>query len=96
MVRLVAVKALAPYRIWLKYDNGVEGVVDVSEYAGKGVFALWNDPAAFHDVHLGSSGEVIWGDSVDLCPDALYVKLTGQRPEDLFPKLRELAEHARD
>ncbi|MBM4084541.1 MAG: DUF2442 domain-containing protein, partial [Planctomycetes bacterium] len=28
--------------------------------------------------------------------DALYLKITGKKPEDIFPKLRELVQHARD
>lgn len=35
-----------------------------------------------------------WGDQVDLCPDALYLKVTGKRPEDLFAVLRQEPIHA--
>jgi hypothetical protein len=55
---------------------------------GKGVFACWNDPAVFAQVRVGSSGELVWADQVDLCPDTLYLKVTGKKPEELFPALR--------
>jgi hypothetical protein len=55
---------------------------------GKGVFALWNDYGEFCKVQIGSSGELVWGDQLDLCPDALYMKITGERPEETFPGLR--------
>lgn len=96
MRRVVAVKALPDYRVWLKYDNGVEGTVDLSDLGGKGVFILWDDPVTFNAVRVGASGDVVWGDEVELCPDALYLRLTDQQPEDPFPRLRELAEYARD
>jgi len=28
------------------------------------------------------------GEDIDLCPDALYLRLTGKTPEDLFPALK--------
>jgi len=92
MPRLVEVKTLPHYRLWLRYDDGVEGVVDLSPLVGKGVFALWEDEARFAEVHLGDGGELVWSDEVDLCADALYLKLTGKRPEDIFPALKTMAE----
>lgn len=90
----VAVKALDGYRLWVRFSDGVEGVVDLSEYAGKGVFALWSDYQAFAEVHIGPSGEIAWGDQVDMCADAIYLKITGKKPEELFPKLQEMVEYA--
>ena len=68
--------------------------MDLSEAVGKGVFALWRDPLVFKQVRIGSSGELVWGEQVDLCPDALYIKVTGKKPEDIFPALRGQPTHA--
>jgi hypothetical protein len=95
MPRPVEVKPLKNYRIWIKYSDGVEGVIDLSDLAGKGVFTVWQDYREFQKVHIGPSGEIAWSEEIDLCPDAIYMKITGKRPEELFPKLRELAtQHA--
>ena len=88
MARPVEVKALANYRIWLRYDDGAEGEVDLSDLAGRGVFKAWNDIAYFGAVRVGSHGAIEWGSDLDLCPDALYMRLTGKSPEDVFPTLR--------
>jgi hypothetical protein len=88
------VKPLERYRLWLKYSDGVEGTVDLSYLAGQGVFAVWDDYAEFQKVHIGPSGEIAWNDQVDLCPDAVYLKLTGKQPRDIFPKLQEMMQHA--
>lgn len=85
------VRPLDNYRIWVKYSDGVEGIADLSHLAGKGVFALWNDYRQFRAVHIGPGGELAWSDLIDLCPDAIYLKITGKRPEDLFPALQGLA-----
>ena len=93
--RPIEVKPLEGYRLWIKYSDGVEGVVDLRDLVGKGVFALWNDYREFQKVYIGPGGEIAWGEEIDLCPDALYLRITGKKPEELFPKLRELVvQHA--
>ena len=92
--QLLEVKPLAAYRLWLRYSDGCEGIVDLSDLVGKGVFALWNDPDEFAQVRIGPSGELAWRDEIDICPDAMYLRLTGKAPEELFPKLAELTQHA--
>ena len=92
----VQVKPLDNYRLWIAYSDGVEGIVDLSPLVGKGVFALWNDYHAFCQVRIGPGGELTWGDEIDMCPDALYLKITGKTPEEIFPALRELTQYARN
>lgn len=94
MRRITKVKVLPRYRVELEFDDGVSGTVDLSDAVGKGVFAVWRDPLVFEQVRIGSSGELVWGEQVDLCPDALYLKITGKKPEDIFPALRNLPTHA--
>ena len=89
MRQITHVEALQAYRLALTFDDGTAGTVDLSSLVGKGVFACWNDQRAFAQVRIGSSGELLWGDQVDLCPDALYLKVTGRQPEEVFPTLRQ-------
>ena len=81
----VEVRALEPYRIWLRYDDGVEGEVDLSHLAGDGVFVAWLDHSFFAGVHLGPASSIAWSERIDLCGDALYMKITGMTPEEMFP-----------
>jgi hypothetical protein len=94
MRRVQNVKVLGDYRLELAFDDGARGIVDLSDLVGKGVFALWRDRAAFARVRIGTSGELVWDDQVDLCPDALYLKATGKRLEDVYPALRREPSHA--
>ena len=88
MFKPTAVKPLPGYKLHISYTDGVEGDVDLSHLAGHGVFALWNQPNAFENVSIGPSGEIRWSDQVDLCPDALYLEITGKSPEEVFPSLK--------
>ena len=88
MKKISEVKVLQGYRLELVFDDGARGGVDLSGLVGKGVFAIWRDRRIFEQVQIGSFGELVGGDQIELCPDALYLKATGKKPEDVFPALR--------
>lgn len=78
MARPEEVRALEGYCLWLRYSDGVEGEVDLSHLAGRGVFKAWKDRAFFESVRIDEAGAISWGEGIELCPDALYLKLTGK------------------
>lgn len=94
MFKIVAIKALPEYKLWLEYADGTKGEVDVSHLVGQGVFKKWLIPGEFEKVSIGSMGELVWGNDIDLCPDSLYLRLTGKSPEDIFPALQRESIHA--
>lgn len=94
MFRPVHVEALPGFRLRVRYSDGVEGEVDLSGLAGKGVFSLWNEPGAFERVYIGSSGQIAWSEEIDICPDATYLQITGKAPEEVFENLAVRAAHA--
>jgi len=96
MVKIAKFKVLPDYKLELVFDDGVCGVVDLSELVGEGVFSSWHDLHFFEQVRIGSFGELVWGDKIDLCPDSLYLTATGKKPEDLFPSLRRERAYALD
>ena len=87
-MRPTEVKPQAGYRLWLRYQDGAEGTVDLSDLAGRGVFEGWNDANVFQAVRVGESGALEWPGGIDLCGDALYMRLTGKAPDEVFPSLR--------
>ena len=95
MVKPISVRALPNYRIEVEFSDGTKGPVDLSELVGKGVFEAWKDEKFFAQVHLGPGRQIRWNDEIELCPDAIFLKLTGKTPEDLFPNLRREPNYAR-
>lgn len=93
-MNLIEVAPREKFRLFLMYDDGVSGVVDLAFLAGRGVFSKWLEPGVFEAVTLGEAGNPAWPGGVDLCPDALYMMLTGKRPEEVFPSLNNLPAHA--
>ena len=78
LYRIVDAKALPSYRLWVRFEDGVEGEVDVSDLVGKGVFKAWQDPEFFNQVYIDEeAGTVAWPGDLDLAPDALYRDVSG-------------------
>jgi hypothetical protein len=94
MLKPIEVKALKDYRLYVRFSDGISGEVDLSEFAGKGVFKLWNDYGKFEAVAIGSSGEIVWNEEVDMDSVNMYLKITGKKIEEVFPKLGEMIQHA--
>jgi len=94
MHTITKVTVLEHYKLELIFDDGESGIVDLSPHVGQGVFAAWNDPDVFRSVRIGASGELVWGEDIDFCADALYLEVTGKRPEDIFPALKREDAHA--
>lgn len=93
-MKLIEIAPKEAFRLYLKYEDGTCGVVDLSDYAGRGVFASWLEPGAFDKVRLADGGHPEWPGGIDLCPDALYMQLTEKTPEEVFSSLKHLSAHA--
>ncbi len=94
LIRPTKVEARGGHRLWLRYADDTAGEVDLSHLVGRGVFKVWDTPGCFEAVRIAPSGGIAWGDDVELCPDALYIRLTGQALADVVPAAGFLFERA--
>ena len=94
MIRPIEAVAREGFRLWLRYDDGASGEVDLSHLAERGVFAAWSDRAFFERAHITPHRSIAWSDEIELCPDALYLRLTGKTVEELMPAARGLPANA--
>ena len=85
----VEVKPLPGYRIWIKYEDGESGEIDLSHLAGKGVFKAWDDPGHFENVHISPHRTIAWDENIDMCADFAYMELTGETLEEVMPGMAQ-------
>ncbi|OGA39141.1 MAG: hypothetical protein A3G28_01375 [Betaproteobacteria bacterium RIFCSPLOWO2_12_FULL_68_19] len=78
MHKIVKVEALEGYRLRVIFDDGVAGIVDLSERLFGPVFEPLKDPAYFRQVGIDEFGAVCWPNGADLAPDALHARLRNQ------------------
>ena len=88
MKKAVQAIPLDGFRLWLKYADGIEGVLDLNGLAGRGVFEAWSARDVFEAVTVNESGAIIWPGEIDLCSGALYLRLTARPAEEIFPRLQ--------
>lgn len=76
---IVEARPLEDYKLYLRFEDGVEGVVDIGQHLKfEGVFEPLRDPTYFRQVRVDpESGTVCWPNGADLDPDVLYSRLTG-------------------
>ena len=87
MIQPIEVEPRDGFRIWLRYSDGTAGEVDLSDVAGRGVFETWNEPGFFDRVHISPHRSIAWNDDIELCPDALYMEITGKSLSELPPSM---------
>lgn len=78
--RIVEVKPLGEYRIFLRFSDGTTGELDLREdIVGQGgIFEPLEQRDFFAQVRVSRSGGTIeWPNEVDFCPDVLYSRVTG-------------------
>ncbi|MDO8683801.1 MAG: DUF2442 domain-containing protein [Armatimonadota bacterium] len=79
MQKIIYVTALADYRIKIRFEDGLEGTVDLSDMVGKGVFASWTDPQNFAKVSIDpTTHTVAWPGGIDLCANSLHEEIVQQ------------------
>ena len=85
--RIEMVEARPGYRLWIQFTDGVEGEVSLKHLVGKGVFRAWEDFDLFSKATIDPvSGTVTWPGGIDLAPDALYARITGESAPAITPQ----------
>jgi hypothetical protein len=79
MTQIVEAHAVGPYRLQLRFSDGVEGVIDVAKLVPfDGVFEPLRDQGYFAQVKVHPElMTVCWPNGADLDPDVLYSVVTG-------------------
>lgn len=76
MHRVTACKAEEDYKLYIKFDDGLEGSVFLGNLIEVGAFKLWRDVREFEKVSVDpESGTVTWEGGIQLDSEILYQDL---------------------
>ena len=95
-LRPVEVEARDGYSLWVRFEDGVEGEIDLAPQAGRGVFKVWDEPGVFESVSIMPYRAIRWTEDAELCADAVYLELIGKEPEEIMPGLLADADDTED
>jgi hypothetical protein len=77
--------ALDGYKLALTFNDGVSGVVDLSDLKGKGVFEYWNDENNFKKFEIVWNA-LTWNEDIDMDGDSFYLQIINK---DFFEYARD-------
>lgn len=65
-------KPLPDYRLWLKFDDGTEGIADLSPELWGEMFEPLKDPALFATARVDATLKTVtWANGADFAPEFL-------------------------
>ena len=73
MVKIIELDVLESYRLHLVFDDGVEKMIDGSQFIGNNPFTKpLSNPEYFRQVKIYENGRgIYWPNAYDICPDNL-------------------------
>jgi hypothetical protein len=72
----IEVYPVKPYKIWIKYEDGLQGEIDLSHLKNRGIFSDWDKESLFEKVHINYENySIAWNDDIELCTNSLYLRI---------------------
>jgi hypothetical protein len=75
IAKVEEVEALDDHKLKIEFDDGISGVVNVSDRLHGPVFEPLKDPEYFSRVEVDEYGAICWPNEADLAPGALYEEI---------------------
>jgi len=76
LVDVVAVRHVRDYVVWLEFEDGTEGEVDLRNSLRGPVFEPLRDVDYFKQVRVDPElGTIVWPNGADIAPETLYARL---------------------
>ena len=76
LLDVVAVRHVRDYVVWLRFEDGTEGEVDLRTSLRGPVFEPLQDVEYFKQVRVDPElGTIVWPNGADIAPETLYARL---------------------
>ncbi len=84
MIKPVVVEAQDDHQIWVEFDDGEKGLIDLSPMLDRGMWRALRNRTFFETVRITPYRAIGWGetDAFDICADWAYREVTSVNTED--------------
>jgi len=88
-MKVQEVKYISDYIISIKFDDGVNGTIELNDLVEKGIFKVLQDKNQFAKVYTNGYS-IAWSNELEIDATTIYAELTGKHfGEILTPKLSQ-------
>jgi hypothetical protein len=70
------------YKLFVEFEDGIKGIIDLQKWKGRGEFDIWNDEENFKQFTITADKKIEWSKKIDMDPDAFYLQLVGKTFEE--------------
>jgi hypothetical protein len=75
MIRVLEAKVVSDFVVWIRFNDGVEATIDLSNELDGPIFEPLRDPAYFRQLEVNPDIHTItWPNGADFAPEFLYEK----------------------
>jgi len=93
-IKIKSVRAMEKYKIFIQFNEGSEGILNLQDLTGKSVFKSWDVNNNFSKVFISDeSGAITWPEEIDIDTLNAYFTIKNINPEEYFKKERTHASH---
>lgn len=85
-MRAVDIEALVDYKIKVKFEDNVSGIIDLKTFIQKGIFTALQDNNLFKSVYLTDSA-IAWSGELEIDLLTVYSEITGKETGDVTKTL---------
>jgi hypothetical protein len=83
--KITSVEAIAKYKLKIHFTDGIQGIYEISDLAGHGVFKIWDIDDNFFKVFINKeSGAISWPGEIDIDIINAYCTIKGISPDKYF------------
>lgn len=72
---VMAAKHVHDYVIWVKFEDGTQGEIDLASELWGPVFEPLRQPDYFRQVAVAEYGTIAWPNGADIAPEFLYQRV---------------------
>ncbi len=76
LIDVIEAKYVRDFTVWVKFEDGTEGELDLSEELYGPIFEPLRDVSYFKQLKVNPElGTIVWPNGADLAPEFLYEKI---------------------
>lgn len=73
LAHVIELRVIGDHRLWMRFEDGVEGEIDATGWSWDGVFSPLRDAKFFARVRLDPElGTIVWPNGADVAPETLH------------------------